>query len=97
MQIKYSNQSILDLNAVVEYISKDSIARALSYANFLRKKIEILSCSPYIGIECKHKKVYQDCRDYIVDAYLIFYTVKENQIIVRRILNSSVDYARKKI
>ncbi len=53
--------------------------------------------SPYIGIECKHKKVFQDCRVYIVDSYLIFYTVQENKIIIRRILNSAVDYTRKKI
>jgi len=60
MQIKYSEQSILDLDSIIQYISKDSISRA--YADFLKLKIEILKSSPYIGIECKHKKVYQDCR-----------------------------------
>lgn len=62
MQIKYSEQSILDLDSIIQYISKDSINRALAYADFLKSKIEILKFSPYIGIECKHKKIYQDCR-----------------------------------
>ena len=97
MHIKYSEQSILDLDAIIEYISKDSVNRALSYADFLKTKIKILSSSPYIGIECKHKNVYQDCRVYIVDSYLIFYTVQESEIIIRRILNIAVNYARKKI
>ena len=97
MYIKYSEQSILDLDAIIEYISKDSASRALSYADFLKTKIEILTFSPYIGIECKHKKVYQDCRVYIIDSYLVFYTVQESVIIIRRVLNSAVNYIRKKI
>ena len=97
MQIKYSEQSILDLEAIIEYISKDSISRALLYADFLKTKIKLLASSPYIGIECKYKKVYQECRVYIIDSYLVFYSVKENNIIVRRILNSAIDYTKKKI
>jgi len=38
MQIKYSEQSILDLESIVEYISQDSVSRALSYAYFLKNK-----------------------------------------------------------
>lgn len=97
MQIKYSEQSILDLDSIIRYISKDSVSRALAYADFLKSKIEILKSSPYIGIECKHKKVYQDCRVYIVDSHLVFYTVVESIIIIRRILNSAADYRRKNI
>lgn len=97
MHIKYSEQSILDLDSIIQYILKDSVGRALAYADFLKSKIEILKSSPYIGTECKHKKVYQDCRVYIVDAYLVFYTVQESEIIIRRVLNSAVDYRGKKI
>jgi hypothetical protein len=32
----------------------------------------------------------------IVDSYLIFYTVQKSIIIIRRILNSAVNYRRKK-
>lgn len=60
MQIKYSEKSILDLDAIIKYISKDSINRALLYADFLKSKLE-------------------------------------SKIIIRRILNSTVDYTRKKI
>jgi len=97
MQIKYSELSILDLNNIIEYISQDSINRALLYTEFLKSKIQILTASPYIGIECKYKKVYKDCRVYIIDSYLVFYTIKEEQIIIRRVLNSAVDYKRERI
>ena len=96
MQIKYSEQSILDLDDIVAYISKDSIDRALSYVDFLKIKIELLASSPYIGVECKYKEVHKDCRVYIIDSYLVFYSVTED-IIIRRVLNSAIDYARKKI
>lgn len=33
MQIKYSEKSILDLDAVIEYVSKDSANRAMLYAD----------------------------------------------------------------
>jgi hypothetical protein len=42
MQIKYSEQSILNLDIIIQYISKDSISRVLAYADFLKSKIEIL-------------------------------------------------------
>jgi plasmid stabilization system protein ParE len=97
MQIKYSEQSILDLEAIVAYISKDSIYRALSYADFLKIKIKLLATSPYMGAECKYKEVYQDCRVYIIDLYLVFYSVKDDNVIIRRVLNSAIDYTRNKI
>jgi hypothetical protein len=67
----------------------------LSYTDFLKIKIKLLATSPYIGVECKYKKVYQDCRVYIIDSYLVFSSVKEDNIIVRRVLNSAIDYAGK--
>ena len=97
MKIKYSEQSILDLEAIISYISKDSISRALLYADYLKDKIILLATSPYIGVECKYKEVYQDCRVYIIDSYLVFYSVKDNTILVRRVLNSAIDYTKKKI
>ena len=97
MQIKYSEQSIVDLDDIISYISKDSVSRALSYADSLKTKIELLVSSPYIGVECKYKEVHKDCRVYIIDSYLVFYSVKEDNIIVRRVLNSAVNYKRKNI
>ena len=85
------------MNTIIEYIAKDSVNRALSYADFLKTKIELFVSSPYMGIECKYKKVYQDCRVYIVDSYLVFYTIQESTIIIRRILNSAVNYKGKQI
>ena len=76
MQIKYTQLAIQDIDSIIGYIAKDSIVRAVAYIDKMKSKIEILMHSPLLGVECKHKKVYQECRVYIFEAYLIFYTVR---------------------
>jgi plasmid stabilization system protein ParE len=61
----------------------------------VKNKIEILQHSPLIGVECRHKKINQDCRVFIVDSYLVFYSVVGDEVLIRRILHSSVDYEEK--
>lgn len=94
MKLSYSLQSILDLENILNYIAKNSSNNALLYTEFLRDKISKLSKSPFIGIECKYKKINRDCRVYIIDSYLVFYTVKSNEIIIRRVLHGSRDYKK---
>lgn len=94
MKLSYSLQAILDLENILNYIAKDSISNALLYTEFLRDKISKLSKSPYIGVECKYKKINRDCKIYIVDSYLVFYTIKSDEIIIRRVLHGSRDYKK---
>lgn len=94
MKLNYSVQAILDLESILDYIAKDSLKNALLYTEFLRDKISKLSKSPFIGVECKYKKVNRDCRVYIIDSYLVFYTIKSDEIIIRRVLHGSRDYKK---
>jgi len=97
MHIKYSEQAVIDIESIINYIAQDNINRALSYINYLKNRIELLTSSPYMGIECKYKKIYKDCRIYIIDFYLIFYSIKNNHIVIRRILHGTTNYTNKKI
>ncbi len=92
MKLKYSEESLLDLEDILDYIAIDSPSRALSYVRYLRKKILLLTISPYLGIDCKYKNIYRDCRVYIIDSYLVFYSLKSNEILIRRILNAHRNY-----
>ncbi len=72
MHLEYSEQSIVDLDNIIEYIAKDSISRALTYIDKMKSKIELLIDAPNIGIECKIKKINRNCKIFIFEHYLAF-------------------------
>ena len=92
MHLEYSEQSIVDLDNIIEYIAKDSKSRALQYIDKMKSKVELLVHAPNIGVACKAKKINQNCRILIFEHYLVFYTIKENNIQIKRVLHSSVNY-----
>ena len=92
MHLEYSEQSIADLDNIIEYIAKDSKSRAFQYIDKMKSKIELLVHAPDIGVACKTKKINQNCRILIFEHYLVFYTIKENNIQIKRVLHSSVNY-----
>jgi len=92
MHLEYSEQAIIDLNNIIKYIAKDSKSRALQYIDKMQSKIELLVHAPNIGVECKTKKIDQNCRILIFENYLVFYTIEENSIQIKRVLHSSVNY-----
>ena len=92
MHLEYSEQSIVDLDNIIEYIAKDSKSRALQYIDKMKSKIELLIHTPNLGVACKTKNIKQDCRILIIENYLVFYTIKESNIQIKRVLHSFVNY-----
>jgi len=82
MHLEYSEQSIIDLDNIIEYIAKDSKNRALQYIDKMKSKIELLVHAPNIGLACKTKKINQDCRILIFEHYLVLYKLKEYCIVL---------------
>jgi plasmid stabilization system protein ParE len=97
MHLEYSEQSIIDLDNIINYIAKDSKNRALQYIDKMKSKIELLVHTPNIGVLCKEKKIKLNCKIFIFEHYLVFYTIKENSIQIKRVLHSSVNYTNKLI
>jgi len=97
MHLEYSEQSIVDLDNIIKYIAKDSKSRALRYIDKMKSKIELLVHTPNTGVLCKEKKINLNCIIFIFERYLVFYTIKENNIQIKRILHSSVNYKDKLI
>jgi plasmid stabilization system protein ParE len=69
MHLEYSEQAIIDLDNIIEYIAKDSVNRALQYIEKMKSKIELLVVAPDIGVVCKTKKINQDCRVLIFEHW----------------------------
>ncbi len=93
--IKYTELAEADLSDLFSIIYDDKPAVAIKYIDKLDKFIKLLEENPFMGVECKHKKIDRECRILIYENYLIFYTVQEEEVIIIRILNVHHDYGNK--
>ena len=79
-----------DLIAILDYIAKESPQRALSFVGKLDKRIKLLEVNPSLGRKPRHQKLRESgYRVLIVDAYLIFYIVKETVVEIHRVIHGS--------
>ena len=90
--IRYTELAEADLNGLFHIIYEDKPMSAIEYIDKFDKFITLLEENPFMGIECKHKKIDKDCRVLVYENYLIFYTVKQEEIVIIRILNAHNDY-----
>jgi len=93
--ITYTQLAEEDLFALFEIISQDKPTVAVEYITKLENQIKLLQSNPMLGLECKNKNINKNCRILIYEDYLIFYTLKNTNIIIIRILNSKIDYLHK--
>ena len=90
--IRYTKLAEDDLSSLFQLIYADKPNSAVDFIDKLDTFITLLEENPYMGIACKEKNISQDCRVLIYEEYLIFYTVKEDEVVIIRILNSHHDY-----
>lgn len=76
MQIRHTEQSILDMNNIIEYIAKDSLNIAIDYIEKMKSSIELLLGSPRMGTNCKNKNI-------AVDPWFIVHAGGEDAKIIR--------------
>lgn len=85
MQIIFSDSFGARLDAILEYISEDSVNEALSFNRELHKKIKEIPLMPY-----KYRKSIHfnnnDIRDMIFKGYTIAYLIDNEQIVILGIL-----------
>lgn len=91
-KIVYKELAYEDLVSIFDTIAKDSPNLALEYLDKLEETIDLLSTNPLLGVECKRKNIHRECRVLIVENYLIFYQLLEQEIVILRILHSRFDY-----
>ena len=93
--IRYTKLAEADLGELFQLIYADKPMAAVEYIDKFDKFITLLEENPFMGIECKYKKIDRDCRVLVYENYLIFYTVKKEEVIILRILNAHHDYKDK--
>ena len=91
MQIKYTQKAIDDLQEVFSYIALDNKLTAKRYINKLKSKIELLSITPLMGVDCRKKGIDLDGRLLIFENYLIFYQISGDDLIIYRVLHSALN------
>lgn len=83
-----------DLAEIVEYISNDNPAAALKLAENIEQSILQLEDFPLIGAIPKNRRLTRKgYRILIVDSYLVFYVLLDNETVeIRRIISGKRDY-----
>jgi len=93
--IRYTELAEADLGELFQLIYADKPMAAVEYIDKFDKFITLLEENPFMGIECKRKKIDKDCRVLVYENYLIFYRVEHEEVIIVRILNVHNNYGDK--
>lgn len=82
-----------DLIGILDYIAKDSPARALQFIERIEKQIGRLEVHPYLGQVPRYPKLQAaGYRVLVVENYLVFYIVRGQTVEVHRVLHGSRHY-----
>ena len=83
-----------DLAGIVDYIASDNPAAALKLAESIEQGILMLEDFPLTGIIPKNRRLTrQGYRILVVDSYLVFYVLLNNEMVeIRRIISGKRDY-----
>jgi toxin ParE1/3/4 len=93
-QINLTEAAEQDLTEVVDYIADENPVAALKVAIKIEKNILKLEDFPLVGVVPRVRRLAKKgYRILIVDDYLVFYIIADNEIIeIRRILSGKRDY-----
>lgn len=79
-----------DLVSIFDFIAQDSPSRALSFIEKLDERIVLLEQHPLLGRIPRHPKLREyGYRVLIVEAYLVFYIVRGQDIEIHRVVHGS--------
>ena len=88
-EIVWSHSSIKDINAIAEYIAKDSLMAAKNMVELFFQKAEILSRFPHYGKQVAETK-NSFLREILVGRYRIIYEVfSEDQVYILTVHHQS--------
>jgi toxin ParE1/3/4 len=84
-----------DLSDIVLYIAADRPSAAERIGGKIEKNLKLLLENPYLGRSPNDRRLMElGYRYLVVEDYLIFYTIEEQDILVHRILHGARDHLR---
>ena len=92
-KIHYLSIAENDIIEIIDYISKDNPNAALRLIDKIDDRINELSNFPEIGKKPNDRRLQKlGYRILVIDNYLIFYVIKNEEIEIRRILHGKRKY-----
>lgn len=92
MIVEFSDDAESDLEQIADDIAKDNPRRALSFVQELRGKCEALASNPLAFSLVPRYESY-GIRRRVYGNYLIFYHVRDEQVVIVHVLHGASDYA----
>ena len=91
--LEYLPAAIQDLEDIFDYISKDSSGRAKQFVQSIDKKLGHLEFFPYFGSVPKDRYLAQKgYRLIVIQDYLALYRIKNNTILIYRVVHGKRRY-----
>ena len=82
-----------DFAEIITYISADRASAAEALVKKIEKNLKLLSQNPHLGRVPKEDELAKlHYRYFIVENYLIFYTIEGRTIYIHRLLHGARDY-----
>jgi len=82
-----------DIAEIFLYIAADSSKSAVAMTDKITDKIDLLAELPFIGkIVPDNELAKQEYRKLIIDSYIVFYKVIDDEVVVYRVLHGMRDY-----
>jgi len=93
LKIHYLSVAERDITEIIDFISRDNPNTAIRLIDKIDDRIKELSDFPEIGKIPKDERLRKlGYRILIIDNYLVFYVLKNNEIEIRRILHGKRKY-----
>lgn len=89
MKLRYSPNSIRDLDSIRQYISRDNPKGAWVVASFIRRSIRVLERFPYLGRVTNRQGVR--CLTVINYPYLVLYRVDNEYVLILSVMHDAQD------
>jgi toxin ParE1/3/4 len=85
LKLRWTNRALGRLDSIAAYIAKDNPARAQTFTQELRKKVDVLK-SQHIGTAWK---VFGTKQYVLHPNYIVIYKVKDDEVQILTILHSA--------
>ena len=93
-EVVWSESAIADLDAIAEYIARDSEYYAAAFVEKVLRAVEKLSTFPRIGrVVPEYNR--EDVRELLFQSYRIIYKVETEQVAIAAIVHGSMDLTRR--
>ena len=94
-RVRYTDEAVNDLDLIFGYIADHNVVAAQGLLDRIEHRIRLHRSNPYMGAPLPDNAISMVERGYrylVVEPYVLFYRVLNQEIVVGRILHSRQDW-----